>query len=104
LIGTPRIILGRGGFFKADDGRKHTKDEQENPHGKLQISGSQTQMAIQVFIPAFATRRGFCGEYRQPKFLEWCLTRLDGAGSDTPWYIVLGTHDAPAPVAVAKHC
>ena len=46
-----------------------------------------------------------CSEYRrQPKFLEWCLTRLDGAGPDTPWYIVLGSHHAPAPVAVAKHC
>jgi hypothetical protein len=44
------------------------------------------------------------GGYRQPKFLEWRLTRLDGAGPDTPWYIGLGPHDAPAPVAVAKHC
>jgi hypothetical protein len=42
FIGTPRIILGRGGFLKADDSRKHTNDEQKNPHGKLQISGSQT--------------------------------------------------------------
>jgi len=31
----PRTI-GRSGFLKADDGRKHTKDEQENPHGNLQ--------------------------------------------------------------------
>jgi hypothetical protein len=45
-----------------------------------------------------------CGGYHQPKFLEWCLARLDGAGRDTPWYIVLGPHDAPAPVEVAKHC
>jgi hypothetical protein len=45
-----------------------------------------------------------CGEYRQPKLLEWCLTRLDGAVPDTPWYIGLGPHDAPAPVEVAKHC
>jgi hypothetical protein len=55
----PRTI-GRSGFLKAHDGRKHTKDEQENPHGNLQsrsglsrqsckISGSQTQIAIQVF-------------------------------------------------------
>jgi hypothetical protein len=55
----PRTI-GRSGFVKAEDGRKHTKDEQENPHGNLQsrsglsrqsckISGSQTQIAIQVF-------------------------------------------------------
>ena len=55
----PRTI-GRSGFLKADDGRKHTKDEQENPHDNLQsrsglsrqnskISGSQTQIAIQVF-------------------------------------------------------
>jgi hypothetical protein len=55
----PRTI-GRSGFLKADDGGKHTKDEQENPHGNLQsrsglsrqnskISGSQTQIAIQVF-------------------------------------------------------
>jgi hypothetical protein len=47
-------------FLKADDGGKHTKDEQENPHGNLQsrsglsrqdskTSGSQTQIAIQVF-------------------------------------------------------
>jgi hypothetical protein len=52
--------LGRSGFLKADDGGKHTKDEQENPHGNLQlrsglsrqnskISGSQAQIAIQVF-------------------------------------------------------
>jgi hypothetical protein len=27
--------LGRSGFLKTDDGRKHTKDEQENPHGNL---------------------------------------------------------------------
>ena len=45
-----------------------------------------------------------CGGYHQPKFLEWCLARLDGAGPDTPWYIGLGPHDAPAPVEVAKHC
>jgi hypothetical protein len=55
----PRTV-GRRGFLKADDGRKHTKDEQENPHGNLQsrsalsrqsckISSSQTQIAIQVF-------------------------------------------------------
>jgi hypothetical protein len=55
----PRTI-GRSGFLEADDGRKHTKDEQENPHGNLQsrsglsrqnskISGPQTQIAIQVF-------------------------------------------------------
>jgi hypothetical protein len=48
----PRTI-GRSGFLKADDGGKHTKDEQENPHSNLQsrsgssrqnfkISGSQT--------------------------------------------------------------
>jgi hypothetical protein len=30
----PRTI-GPSGFLKADDGRKHTKDEQENPHGNL---------------------------------------------------------------------
>jgi hypothetical protein len=50
------------------------------------------------------TKQGDRREYRQPKFLEWCLTRLDGAGPDTPWYIGLGSHDAPAPVEVAKHC
>jgi hypothetical protein len=55
----PRTI-GRSGFLEADDGRKHTNDEQENPHGNLQsqgglsrqnskISGSQTQIAIQLF-------------------------------------------------------
>jgi len=64
----PRTI-GRSGFLKADDGRKHTKDEQENPHDNLQsrsglsrqnskISGSQTQIAIQAFYSrAFATGR-----------------------------------------------
>jgi hypothetical protein len=68
--------LGRSGFLKADDGRKHAKDEQENPHGNLQsrsglsrqnskISGSQTQIAIQVFYSRFATRRGYCGQYRR---------------------------------------
>jgi hypothetical protein len=31
----PRTI-GRSGFLEADDGRKHTKDEQEKPHGNLQ--------------------------------------------------------------------
>jgi hypothetical protein len=55
VIGAPRTI-GRSGFLKADDGRKQTKDEQENPHGNLspgqdgsglsrqnsKISGSQT--------------------------------------------------------------
>jgi hypothetical protein len=55
----PRTI-GRSGFLKADDGGKHTEDEQENSHGNLQsrsglsrqnskISGSQTQIAIQLF-------------------------------------------------------
>jgi hypothetical protein len=44
----PRTI-GRSGFLKADDGGKHTKDEQENPHCKLQNKYSQTQIAIQVF-------------------------------------------------------
>jgi hypothetical protein len=34
VIGAPRTI-GRSGFLKADDGRKHTKDEPENPHGNL---------------------------------------------------------------------
>jgi hypothetical protein len=42
--------------------------------------------------------------YRQPEFLEWRLTRLDGAGPDTPWYCGLGPHDPPTPVTVAKHC
>jgi hypothetical protein len=44
------------------------------------------------------------GEYRQPEFLEWCLTRLDGAGPDTPWYCGLGPHESLAPVTAAKHC
>src|SRR4029077_3761141 len=75
LLPPPPIVndaprtLGRSGFLKADDGRKHTKDEQENLHGNLQsrsglsrqnskISGSQTQIAIQAFYSrAFATGR-----------------------------------------------
>jgi hypothetical protein len=48
--------------------------------------------------------RRIAADNRQPKFLEWRLARLDGAGLDTPWYIGLGPHDAPAPVEVAKHC
>jgi hypothetical protein len=50
----PRTI-GRSGFLKADDGGKHTKDEQENPHGNLQSRNGlsrqnvlKLQMAIQV--------------------------------------------------------
>jgi hypothetical protein len=51
------------------------------------------------------TKRGGSRRYCQPEFLEWFLTRLDGAGApDTPWCCGLGPHDAPAPVAVAKHC
>ena len=45
------------------------------------------------------------GEYCQPKFLEGCLTRLDGAGPDTPWYIGLGPHELLlSPLTAAKHC
>jgi hypothetical protein len=45
-----------------------------------------------------------CGEYRQPEFLEWCLTRLDGAGPDTPWYRELGPHESLFPLRAAMHC
>jgi hypothetical protein len=45
------------------------------------------------------------GEYRQPEFfLVWCLTRLDGAGPDTPWYCGLGPHESLFPLRAAKHC
>jgi hypothetical protein len=72
VIGAPRTI-GRDGFLKADDGRKHAKDEHENPHGNLspgqngsglsrqnsKICGSQTTDSDPgIFIPAFATMRG----------------------------------------------
>jgi hypothetical protein len=52
-------------------------------------------------------RRGAAdsGEYRQPEFLEWCLTRLDGAGPDTPWYCGLGPHELLLfPLTAAKLC
>ena len=59
----PRTI-GRSGFVKAEDGRKHTKDEQENPHGNLQSrSGLSRQVVLKLrwrsiyFIPTFATGR-----------------------------------------------
>jgi hypothetical protein len=66
VIGAPRTI-GRSGFLEADDGGRHTKDEQKNPHGNLQsrgalsrqnskISGSQTQIAIQVFYSRISRR------------------------------------------------
>jgi hypothetical protein len=46
----PRTI-GRSGFLKADDGRKHTKDEQENPHGNLQSrSGLSRQNVLKLQI------------------------------------------------------
>jgi hypothetical protein len=35
VISTPRIVLGCGGLFKADESRKHTKDEEGKPHGNL---------------------------------------------------------------------
>jgi hypothetical protein len=65
--------LGRSGFLKADNGRKHAKDEQKNPHGNLspgqdgsglsrqnsKISGPQaTDSDPGIFIPPFATMRG----------------------------------------------
>jgi len=43
--------IGRSGFLKADDGRKHTKDEQENPHGNLQSrSGLSRQNVLKLQI------------------------------------------------------
>jgi hypothetical protein len=57
VIGAPRTI-GRGGFLKADDGRKHTKDEQENPHGNLSRSGLSLQnvLKLQIAIQVFYSR------------------------------------------------
>jgi hypothetical protein len=57
VIGAPRTI-GRGGFLKADDGRKHAKDEQENPHGNLSRSGLSRQNVLkpQIAIQAFYSR------------------------------------------------
>jgi hypothetical protein len=50
--------LRRCGFLKADDGRKHTKDEQENPHGKLQNKWfSNSDSDPDILFPAFAMRR-----------------------------------------------
>ena len=37
VIGTPHIILCRSGFFKADESRRHSKDEQGNPHGNFLV-------------------------------------------------------------------
>jgi hypothetical protein len=54
VIGAP-LAIGRCGFVKADDGRKHTKGEEENPHGNLSRSGLsrrnvlKPQIAIHVF-------------------------------------------------------
>jgi hypothetical protein len=61
VFDAPRTI-GRSGFLKADDGGKHTKDEQENPHCKLQNKYSQTQIAIQVFYSRISD-----GPPRQPR-------------------------------------
>jgi hypothetical protein len=30
VFGTPRMVLGRGRFFKADDGRKHSNRSAKN--------------------------------------------------------------------------
>jgi hypothetical protein len=30
VFGTPRMVLGRGGFFKADDSRKHSNRSAKN--------------------------------------------------------------------------
>jgi hypothetical protein len=52
----PLRPIVRGAPITTDDGRKHTKDEPENPHGNLsrsglsrqnsKISGSQTQINL----------------------------------------------------------
>jgi hypothetical protein len=63
--------LGRSGFFKADDGRKHTKDEQKNPHRNLSPAqdGSgvvlKLQIAIQVVYSRIRDGARRIGEYRQ---------------------------------------
>jgi hypothetical protein len=72
-------MIGRGGFLKADDGRKHTKDEQENPHGKLssgqagsalsrqnsKISGSQSTDGDPGILFPHSRQARFCGQYRR---------------------------------------
>lgn len=37
VISTPRIVLCRSGFFKADQSREHSKNEQGNPHGNFLV-------------------------------------------------------------------
>jgi hypothetical protein len=50
--------LGRSGFFKADDGRKHTKDEQKNPHRNLSPAqdGSGVVLKLQIAIQVVYSR------------------------------------------------
>ena len=38
VIGTPRIVLRSSWFFKANESRKHTKNEHEIPHGDLLVT------------------------------------------------------------------
>jgi hypothetical protein len=65
---------------------------------------TKAPITLKTEITELLASGNFGSEYRQPKFLEWRLTCLAGAGPDTPWYMVLGSHDAPAPAEVAKHC
>jgi hypothetical protein len=53
----PRTI-GRCWFVKADNGRKHTKGEEENPHGDLSRSGLSRQnvLKLQIAIQVFYSR------------------------------------------------
>jgi hypothetical protein len=51
-------MIGRCGFVKADGGRKHTKGEEENPHGNLSRSGLSRQnvLKLQIAIQVFYSR------------------------------------------------
>jgi hypothetical protein len=57
--------LGRSGFFKADDGRKHTKDKQKNPHRNLSPAqdGSGVVLKLQIAIQVVYSR--ICDDARR---------------------------------------
>ena len=42
------LAIGRRGFVKADDGRKHTKGEEENPHGNLSRSADRAGIVLKL--------------------------------------------------------
>jgi hypothetical protein len=48
-------------------------------------------------------RRGGSQRISSTGVFRWCLTRLDGAGPDTPWYCGLGPHEPPTPLDGRKH-